>query len=109
MIKKLLFIFTFLFSLFLNAQTRKNQFHLNGNSSKHELHVSFNSEVVLKDKESILNQFSEIVLLSDEFQLNFEKTISFSDEKWNDLEKNTKQYAGNSSSVHQLKNIFKVI
>lgn len=109
MIKKLLFIFTFLFSLFLNAQTRKNQFHLNGNSSKHELHVSFNSEVVLKDKESILNQFSEIALLSDEFQLNFEKTISFSDEKWNDLEKNTKQYAGNSSSVHQLKNIFKVI
>jgi subtilisin family serine protease len=109
MIKKILFIFTFLVSLFLNAQSRKNQFHLNGNSSKHELHVSFNADVVLKDKESILNQFSEIALLSDEFQLNFEKTISFSDEKWNDLEKNTIQYSGNTASVHQLKNIFKVI
>ena len=73
------------------------------------MHVSFNADVVLKDKESILNQFSEIALLSDEFQLNFEKTISFSDEKWNDLEKNTIQYSGNTASVHQLKNIFKVI
>lgn len=109
MIKKILFIFTFLVSLFLNAQTRKNQFQLNSNSSKHEFHVSFNADVVLKDKESILTQFSDVASLSNEFQLNFEKTISFSDDKWNDLEKNAKQYAGNSSSVHQLKNIFRVI
>jgi subtilisin family serine protease len=109
MIKKILFIFTFLVSLFLNAQTRKNQFQLNSSSSKHELHVSFNSDIVLRDKESILTQFSEVASLSNEFQLNFEKTISFSDDKWNDLEKNAKQYAGNSSSVHQLKNIFRVI
>ena len=109
MIKKILFIFTFLVSLFLNAQSRKNQFHLNSNSSKHELHVSFNADVVLKDNESIITQFSEVASLSNEFQLNFEKAISFSAEKWNDLEKNAKQYAGNSSSVHQLKNIFRVI
>ena len=109
MIKKILFIFTFLVSLFLNAQTRKNQFQLNSSSSKHELHVSFNSDIVLRDKESILTQFSEVASLSNEFQLNFEKTISFSDDKWKDLEKNAKQYAGNSSSVHQLKNIFRVI
>lgn len=109
MIKKSLFIFTFLVSLFLNAQTRKNQFQLNSSSSKHELHVSFNSEIVLNDKESILSQFSDVASLSNEFQLNFEKSISFSDEKWNDLEKNAKQYAGNSSSVQQLKNIFRVI
>lgn len=109
MVKKLLFIFTFLVSLFLNAQSRKNQFQLNSSSSKHELHVSFNADVVLKDKESILTQFSEVASLSNEFQLNFEKTISFSAEKWNDLEKNAIQYAGNSSSVHQLKNIFRVI
>lgn len=109
MIKKIFFIFTFLVSLFLNAQTRKNQFQLNSSSSKHELHVSFNSDIVLRDKESILTQFSEVASLSNEFQLNFEKTISFSDDKWKDLEKNAKQYAGNSSSVHQLKNIFRVI
>jgi subtilisin family serine protease len=109
MIKNILFIFTFLISLFLNAQTRKNQFQLNSSSSKHELNVSFNSEIVLSDKESILTQFSDVASLSNEFQLNFEKTISFSVEKWNDLEKNAKQYAGNSSSVHQLKNIFRVI
>lgn len=109
MIKKLLFIFTFLVSLFLNAQSRKNQFQLNSNSSKHELHVSFNADVVLKDKESILTQFSEVASLTNEFQLDFEKTISFSAEKWNDLEKNAKQYVGNPSSIHQLKNIFKVI
>lgn len=109
MIKNILFIFTFLVSLFLNAQSRKNQFLLNANSNKHELHVSFSTDVVLNDKESILTQFSEVASLSNEFQLNFEKTISFSAEKWNDLEKNAKQYAGNSSSVHQLKNIFKVI
>jgi len=109
MIKNILFIFTFLVSLYLNAQSRKNQFHLNSNSSKHELHVSFTTDVVLKDKESIFTQFSEIAQLSDEFQLDFEKTISFSAEKWNDLEKNAQKYTGNSSSVHQLKNIFRVI
>jgi subtilisin family serine protease len=109
MIKNILFIFSFLFSLYVNAQSRKNQFHLNANSNQHELHISFDTEVVLKDKESILIQFPEIATLSDEFQLNFEKTISFSEEKWNDLEKNAKQFTGNSSSVHHLKNIFKVV
>jgi hypothetical protein len=109
MIKKILFIFSFLISLFVTAQSRKNQFHLNAESNQHALHVSFHSDVVLKDKEAILVQFPEIVPLSDEFQLNFEKTISFSEEKWIDLEKNAKQYAGNSSSVHQLKNIFRVV
>jgi hypothetical protein len=109
MIKNILFILTFLISLFLNAQMRKNQFQLNSSSSKHELHVSFNSEIVLSDKESILNQFSEVASFSNEFQLNFEKTISFSAEKWHDLEKNAKEFVGNSSSVHQLKNIFRVI
>ena len=109
MIKKILFIFTFLISLFLNAQSRKNQFHLNSNSGKHELHVSFIADVVLNDKESILTQLPEVASLSDKFQLNFEKTISFSAEKWNELEKNANQFAGNSSSVHQLKNIFKVV
>jgi subtilisin family serine protease len=109
MIKNILFIFSFLISLFVTAQSRKNQFHLNAESNQHALHVSFHSDVVLKDKEAILVQFPEIALLSDEFQLNFEKTISFSEEKWIDLEKNAKQYAGNSSSVHQLKNIFRVV
>lgn len=109
MIKNILLIFTCLVSLFLNAQARKNQFQLNSNSSKHELHVSFNSEIILNDKESIVSQVSELAELSNEYQLNFEKSISFSAKKWNDLEKNAKQYAGNSSSVHQLKNVFKVI
>ncbi|RXR29412.1 T9SS type A sorting domain-containing protein [Flavobacterium piscinae] len=109
MIKKLLFIFSFLISLFVTAQNRKNQFHLNANSTRHALHVSFHSDLVLKDKEAILSQFPEIASLSDEFQLNFKKTISFSEEKWTDLERNAKQYAGNSSAVHQLKNIFEVV
>lgn len=109
MIKKLLILSVFLISILMNGQTRKNQFLLNSTSNKHELHVSFNSAIVLKNKESILTQFSEITVLSEEFQLNFEKSISFTDDKWNEFEKNAKLYAGNSSSIHQLKNIFKVI
>ncbi|RAR46816.1 S8 family peptidase [Flavobacterium lacus] len=109
MIKKLLILFSILFSILTNGQTRKNQFHLNSESNKHELHLSFKSDLVLNNKDAILNQFSELEGITAIFQLDFIKSISFSDEKWNELERNAILLNGNAVSIAKLKNIFKVI
>ncbi|MEZ4838827.1 S8 family peptidase [Flavobacterium sp.] len=109
MIRKILVLFSFFVSMLLAGQTRKNQFYIHDNSDKHDLHVSFQADVVLTDMESILALYPELTALFDTFQFNFEKTISFSPEKWTDLEENAKLFAGNSLAVHQLKNIFRVV
>jgi stearoyl-CoA desaturase (delta-9 desaturase) len=64
--KNILFIFSFLISLFVTAQSRKNQFHLNAESNQHALHVSFYSDVVLKDKEAMFfhKHYIKIFVLS---------------------------------------------
>lgn len=102
-------LFGLLFSMLMQGQNRKNQFYLDINSNHHELHVCFSSGVVLNDKESILSEFPEVVPLINEFSVYFEKTITFTEEKWLELEQNANRYSGNASSIHHLKNIFKVI
>lgn len=109
MMKKLLFLSAFLVSVLLYGQSRKNQFHLDSNSAEHALYVSFKTDEALDTKESIVSRFPEIALLVNDFQLNFEQTIVFSDEKWQELEKNALQYSGNAAAVRHLKAILTVL
>lgn len=109
MIKKILFLILFFFSLLSHGQSRKNQFHLDSESQKHELHLSFKSDLALSNTESILAKFPELEEIMAEFQLDFRQSISFSEEKWNEFERNAIKLNGDATSILKLKNIFKVV
>jgi len=106
--KKIFLVVGLLFSIVFYGQARKNQFHLNPQSEKHDLHVSFQAPFELADKAALLVQFPELEELVEDYQVEFEKTIHFSAEKWEEMEKNAIQNKGEIASINRLKNIFKI-
>ena len=106
---KLVLFFVLLFSIVFHGQSRKNQFQLNSKGEKHDLHVSFQAPFEITDKAALLIQFPQLIELVEEFQLDFEKTIHFSEDKWLEMEKNAILNKGEATSVIGLKNIFKII
>lgn len=106
--KNLLFLIVVLFSIVTNSQSRKNQFYLDQESVQHDLHVSFIGTDEIQTIPELLIRFPELVTLISEYELSFEKSIRFSPEKWQELERNATKFNQNAQSVQRLKNIFKV-
>lgn len=106
--KKILLFSVLLFSIVFYGQTRKNQFLLNPKSEQHDLHISFQAPFEIENKTALLIQFPELKEIVEEYQLEFEKTIHFSAEKWQEMERNAILNKGEAISVLVLKNIFKI-
>ena len=106
--KKILLFSVLLFSIAFYGQTRKNQFLLNPKSEQHNLHISFQAPFEIENKTALLIQFPELKEIVEEYQLEFEKTIHFSAEKWQEMERNAILNKGEAISVLVLKNIFKI-
>ena len=106
--KKILLFSVLLFSIAFYGQTRKNQFLLNPKSEQHDLHISFQAPFEIENKTALLIQFPELKEIVEEYQLEFEKTIHFSAEKWQEMERNAILNKGEAISVLVLKNIFKI-
>lgn len=106
--KNLLLLLVVFFSSVASSQSRKNQFYLDQESEQHDLHVSFIGTDEIQTISELLIRFPELVTLISEYELSFEKSIRFSPEKWQELERNATKFNQNAQSVQRLKNIFKV-
>ncbi len=95
----------------LNAQYQKVESKDYSNTPKQELYVSFSTDVVLKNSKNFENfiiSSTELLDVKLRYQLQFEKGILISEEKLEFLEKEAIRVSGNSESVKNLRNIFKV-
>lgn len=110
--KKLLLVF--LLAVFCSAfgQNRKGIFQLDANSSQHELYVSIPS-VAIDRSESIDQLLFELndtfFQLSNEYNILYEKGLSISDEKLDEMILDAEKIGGNVQAILKLRTIFKVI
>jgi len=109
--KKLLLVF--LLAVFCSAlgQNRKGMFQLDANSSQHELYVSIPSVAIDRSEtiDQLLFELSDAFLqLSNEYNILFEKGLSFSDEKIDEMILNAEKIGGNVQAILKLRTIFKV-
>ena len=109
--KKLLLVF--LLAVFCSAfgQNRKGIFQLDANSSKHELYVSIPSVAIdrLETIDQLLFELNDTFFqLSNEYNILYEKGLSISDEKLDEMILDAEKIGGNVQAILKLRTIFKV-